>query len=442
MTFPVFSNKSTLYIALLRLWTIISGIALIILISIYFSKEEQGFYFAFLNVAAIRFIAELGFGNVLIQYASHESPYIIFKKGKVDFSNNKSLINLRKIFSLSAKYFFFMGLLSSILTFLFGFYLFSVKNDTNIYWIFPWIVYCFFSFVELLIYPIFSILEGCGQITEVYKIRLFQSVISITIGCIGISIGLKLWVLPLILFTNNISGFLPLCSKYFGFFSELIQPPFGKVTFWKEDIWEMQWRMAISYLSGYFAFYFFTPVAFHYYGPIIAGQVGMTLAVTNAIYSFSTLWLTANVPTFGSLISSKNFFELRKTFKNTKTITNLSAIFLSIFTVLFFYYIEKLNFKLHERILPFFPLFLFILSNLFITIGSPFTALIRAHKKELFAPLSFLGGLAIGLSTLLTGKYFSVVEMGILYSITTLLLLFLIFNIYKRYIIREYNTTF
>ena len=61
----------------------------------------------------------------------------------------------------------------------------------------------------------------------------------------------------------------------------------------------MQWKIAISWTSGYLAFQLFTPLLFRYQNATVAGQMGMTIYISNialghrhclAFNKISTLW--------------------------------------------------------------------------------------------------------------------------------------------------------
>ena len=71
----------------------------------------------------------------------------------------------------------------------------------------------------------------------------------------------------------------------------------------------MQWRIAISWLAGYFVFQLFTPVLFHYHGAVVAGQMGMTLNVSNALLTTSLTLIAAKTPEFGKLIAGRNWHD-------------------------------------------------------------------------------------------------------------------------------------
>ena len=68
---------------------------------------------------------------------------------------------------------------------------------------------------------------------------------------------------------------LLLPAAYFGlrwrrFFAQFLTPPrHGRVS-WKHEIWPFQWRIAVSWMSGYFIFDLINPVAFYFCGPVDA----------------------------------------------------------------------------------------------------------------------------------------------------------------------------
>jgi hypothetical protein len=79
---------------------------------------------------------------------------------------------------------------------------------------------------------------------------------------------------------------------------------------YKEEIFPYQWKIALSWISGFFIFQLFNPVIFATEGAIIAGQMGMTLAILSAIQSLSMSWMSTKVPLFSNLIALKKYNTL------------------------------------------------------------------------------------------------------------------------------------
>ena len=80
---------------------------------------------------------------------------------------------------------------------------------------------------------------------------------------------------------------------------------------WKEKFFKLQWRYAISWASGYFIFQMYTPVMFHFYGPVEAGKVGLSITLWMAVFSISNSWIYAIVPRLNIHISQKKMERTR-----------------------------------------------------------------------------------------------------------------------------------
>jgi hypothetical protein len=66
-------NRAVFYALALRGWQFVGGAVSVLLISLYFTKELQGYYYTFSSLVALQSFFELGLGAVLVAIASHES---------------------------------------------------------------------------------------------------------------------------------------------------------------------------------------------------------------------------------------------------------------------------------------------------------------------------------------------------------------------------------
>ena len=98
------------------------------------------------------------------------------------------------------------------------------------------------------------------------------------------------------------------------------------------EIFPYQWRIALSWISGYFIFQLFNPVLFATEGAVV-GQMGMTLQALNAIQAFSMNWLYTKVPLYSRLIALKDYVQLDSIFN--KTLKQMSSVCLFLLTIFF-----------------------------------------------------------------------------------------------------------
>jgi hypothetical protein len=182
----------------------------------------------------------------------------------------------------------------------------------------------------------------------------------------------------------------------------------------------MQWKIAVSWMSGYFIFQLFTPVLFKFHGPEVAGQMGITLAAINAIQGVCLIWPISKMPEFGRFINQKKWDDLdalsRKTLKQSLEICLLLLIlFLIALSIL-----KNISIIGH-RFLPTWEVAIFSLSIFCQILISSWAMYMRAHKQEPMMLLSIIGGILTAISTLVLGYYFSSTGIVIGYLIINVL---------------------
>ena len=171
----------------------------------------------------------------------------------------------------------------------------------------------------------------------------------------------------------------------------------------------MQWRLALGGSMGYFMVSIYTPVMFHYHGPIVAGQMGMTWQLVAALGSLAMAWVATKVPRFGILIAQKNYAELDRFFFRTSSI---SMGVISLGAVLLWLLVYGLNYFEHplaQRLLSPFPFGLFIAGTVLGQIIQCQTAYLRAHKKEPFLIYALVYGFSNGILVWFLGSRFGAI---------------------------------
>src|SRR6266480_5031840 len=67
---------------------------------------------------------------------------------------------------------------------------------------------------------------------------------------------------------------------------------------WREEILPMQWRIALSWMSGYFIYQLINPLLFKYQSSAVAGQMGMSQSISNIALGISIAWISTKFPTY------------------------------------------------------------------------------------------------------------------------------------------------
>lgn len=410
-----------LYGLINKFWSFIKGPIVALCITIYFSPEIQGYYYTFSSLLGITVFIELGLGRVLIQFASFEWAQLkIDSKGKI-IGSNSSISRLSSLVSFGLMWYGFASIILMIVSSSIGYVFFSNNEIIGINWQIPWFLLCIFTAVNLLFVPLLSILEGCNFVSQVYLFKLINNVITGTLLIIVIIIGANLWsslVAPTIFFSCSI---IMLLFFYRSFFASLFAIKKNEIIDWRNEILPMQWRVSLSWISGFFAFKLFTPILFNYYGPVVAGQMGMTWVAVKTVNSISSSWINPRGPLFGQMIARKNYPALDKSFRNLLGITIIISFTASVLLGFFIFIINYIDHPISERLLPFKISLLFLGGALIHSISSPFSLYLRAHKKEPLYYLSILFAILTGISSYLFGKEYGAIGIGYSYLIINIL---------------------
>jgi O-antigen/teichoic acid export membrane protein len=181
----------------------------------------------------------------------------------------------------------------------------------------------------------------------------------------------------------------------------------------------MQWRIALTWISGYFVFSFFVPVLFKFKGAVLAGQVGMTWSIINALGNLSYSWFAPKVPQYGMLVAKRNYKELDRIFLHNTKITLSLLITTSLLFWLGIYFINHAGLSVASRLLAPLPAGIFLLASVVSFLSAPFSYYMRAHKREPIVLVTLIGSLMIGALTYITGKYFTIEHVMIGYLMAT-----------------------
>lgn len=403
------------------------GIVTLLFVAKCLSKVEQGYYYTFGSILAIQVFFELGLSNIITQFVAHETASLTWENRSRFSGSSESSSRLSSLLRFSIKWFAIIGLLLVFGLLGAGYYFFNSygKNDGIVEWQIPWVILSITTSLSLMVSPILAFLEGLGRVKEVAKIRMAQQMVQLAFVLLFFSVGFKLFSSPLaaILAFAIVPLWIVLSEK-----RKLLIFIWNKLDQWHVnysiEIFPFQWKIALSWISGYFVFQLFNPVLFVTEGPVTAGQMGMTLAILNAILMLSLSWVSTKVPMFSSLIAKKEYVYLDSIFNKTLVQSAVLNFFaLSIFFILIFmvrYFDLKINEKpFGDRFLPYLPMLFMMVTIILNHIIAAWATYLRCHKKEPMLIQSMVIGILCTFSTLFFGKHFGVFGMTLGYLVVT-----------------------
>jgi O-antigen/teichoic acid export membrane protein len=189
---------------------------------------------------------------------------------------------------------------------------------------------------------------------------------------------------------------------------------------WRRDIYPFQWRIAVSWVSGYLVFQLLTPVLFATQGSVAAGRMGMSMQIFSALSSVAVIFVSARVPAYARLVAENSRTKLDGLFTSSvlQSFAALGLALLLVFAALVF--LEVTHSQVMLRILSFPQLLLLAAAALASHAVYAEAIYLRAHKQEPFMKLSVLNGALITAAALLTVPTFGLWAAVVSYSAVTI----------------------
>jgi O-antigen/teichoic acid export membrane protein len=411
----------------------------VILVVKYLSGIEQGFYYTFGSIVAIQIFFELGLNGIITQYVAHEVSNLRWEGDHLLKGETKYISRLSSLLHFSVRWYFNFAFLLLLSLMVIGTIFFNRYDTTNgdVSWLAPWIMLAIGTSCNLIVSPVLAFLQGLGKVKEIAKIQLIQQIFRLSVVWGGLILGAKIFVLGISSILGAFIVVLIIVLNYLKLFKNIWNTRIVEKVHYRKEIFPYQWKIALSWISGYFIFQLFNPVLFATEGPVVAGQMGMTLAALNGILALSLAWMTTKVPLFSGYIAQKEFKKLdlifNKTLKQSALINFTALLFLAgLIYVIRFYNIELSGKPLGNRFLNYLPMFLMMIPIFLNQLISSWATYLRCHKKEPFLIFSISGGVACSLSTILLGKAFGVIGITAGYCLITIALVPWAYNIFER----------
>ncbi len=395
-------DRAIAYTLLARLWSVVAGVLNVLLIARFLTPSEQGYYYTFFSVVALQIVFELGFSFVVLQLAAHERAQLTFlPDGRVE-GNAVAHSRLASVLQMSVRWYSLAGLLMAVALLPAGLYFFGIHQHAGavVAWRLPWCLLVVAAMLAFQIDPIFSFLEGCGYIAQVAHRRLIQALLGSLLAWTALAAHQGLFSPAMVILGQVTVGLVYLFYSHVGrLLKNLLLYPVGENHVgWRREIWPFQWRIAISWLCGYFIFNLFSPVLFAYQGPVVAGRMGMSLAISAAMGGAALAWMSTKASPFGDLIARRDIEALDKLFFRTlwQSTTLLTTSAMAFFVALLVggHWVPKFA----MRLLPPWSFALLLVTTIINHVVFSEALYLRAHKREPFLLTSVILSILVGCS--------------------------------------------
>jgi hypothetical protein len=422
---------------LFRGWSILAGAATVLIIPFCLTPVTQGYYYTFASILALQVFFELGLSQILVQLASHEVAHLTPSSDGLSFDGDVGhLDRLASLVRMMRRWYGVAALLFVAGCATMGIVFFLRKGGTLPLgsWLGPWLLLVAASGANLYLSPNLAILEGMGRVGQVARLRLVQACVGNLVLWIALASGLGLWATAAVpLAASACTGFwLRTRSKSLGALARRAATAAQRIL-WRRDVFPFQWRIALSWISGYFIVSFFTPLVFSQFGAVEAGRLGMALTIFNALSTIGMSWVNAKAPNFAMHIARGERQDLNRLFQSVAIRSNLATILLAIGAVVAVWLLSKFGLSTVKRIAPLPVLVCLAWVTIVNSVIFAAAVFMRAHREEPMLGVSVVTALLTA-SAAWYGSRYGVFPLMICYaSVGTFVALPWTLVLFKRY---------
>jgi hypothetical protein len=288
----------------------------LLLMVLFLTVEEQGFQYTFASVLGLKIFFELGLGLVVLQFTGHEAAKLTWTPGGTLDGDPAAKGRLGSLLRLTALAYGLIGGLFALIILPVGWLFFSLNGGAEaVSWKAAWVWTVAVTTVSLPLGGLGAILHGCGRIKEIARVNFAVSAAQAVANWGFLAAGLGLLAAPAgVTVAVAVQVWGTVVCHHRLLLDLWRRPPDGARVSWGREVWPLQWKIAISWLSSYFISQLFTPLAFAFYGATAAAQIGLSLAVVNLLLGIGWTWVGTNLPVLTAYVAQQRYAQLDQTF--------------------------------------------------------------------------------------------------------------------------------
>ena len=408
-------DKAVFYSILLRGCTMSGSLVTLPMIMTRLSPAEQGYYYTFGSILALQTFLELGFGTVAVQMIAHASG-----KLKIDITYGISgekgdLDQFSASLRFIQKWYRILSILVGVLLLPIGGSFFALaRGNETIHWFWPWVILVVVTSGDLFVRSLDSTIEGMGFVAESIRVNIWGAIIRIILSIVGLQLGMRLYAVP----TASAVAFIVNRWMIYKLLRVIKKDSlgYGKEIHinWKKDVFPFQWRIALSYASGWLILSAMMPVVFKSFGSIEAGKFGLAMTLCNFVNSIAISWTSTKSAIWGQMASTKNWKAMDKLFYRVTPQAVLMALVFSIMMIAVIPHLGVLMPRFLGRVPDWEILCMLCSVTVLNQIVFAEAFYLRAHRREPFLYTSVAGAIMMSIA-LFCFSYGSIYALSLMY---------------------------
>ena len=372
-----------------------------ILIVFFLDATQQGYWYSFASLLTLAGFAELGAGQVLTRLTAVEC-------GQKAIDGERAQKRIRALFRIALALSFLAPLVAIMIGFTFGLWWLTLSTSRG-EWLPAWILAVLAAASQLGVSFINSYGEGLLEVAKVNFGRSFSQFISFLVLIVSLYEGLGLYSLALSRFAFTFAALSYLAWNFWKrFLSERLWQASNHALSWRLEFWPLQWRYALTWLTGVVFNFSLVPIVLRYDSVEAAGKLGLSISLGKMITALAYSWIVSRRALLSSLVGAENYslfkVQIRKIIRNC--LLTYSSIGGTAVAVMFIN--PAILEKITSRMLSPSDFTILILGG-FASLVIVYTSeIVRAFQKEPFAKISWTHAIVTLVAAFPATMYFGV----------------------------------
>lgn len=371
-----------------RTWQAMAGVITLAFVVHFLSQSEQGYFYTLASIAALHMALDMGLSAVLVQFAAREFVGLSWGlRGVVDGAERSRFLALAR---LSLHWYGIAAVIFLLAYPASNFFIISGQGDLPFDWRGPLALLVCATAANFLFLPALALTEGSGCVAEAYAVRLVQGVTGAAAAWVLLVMGGGLYAVAMLPAASALVAAVWLFARRRGMVVQAFRQEMGSFH-WGVEVWPLQWRIGASWLAGYALVLMHVPLLFRTQGPIVAGQMGVTMTVANMLSLLALSWMTARLPAMARAVIIRDWAQLDQVFWRAFRVSCLAFAVGAVLFVVVRWVLEWTSYG--ERFLPVAETAGLLFAMGFYHVTGLFAAYLRSHLREPFLWPSLIGAL-------------------------------------------------
>jgi hypothetical protein len=407
-----------------RAWSVIASPISLFLVGTRLTKQEQGYYYTFWSILGLSVFFDLALGYTVGVFASHERAHVTWTVGGSLTGEGSALSRMSSLLRNSARWYGAVSLLIITVIVPMGFVFFGREPTSSaevVSWRWPWVWVGVVTALTCLFTPIWAFHDGIGCVAQTAHVRLVQQVAGGVALWVALWLGWRLYATPLVSTVAVLYGAWWLSKHRWILFRNLWGERSAAHTVgWWTEIWPLQWRIALSWLGAMYVFQTLAPILlFRFQGSVAAGQMGMSLTISQALAPVGGAWIATKTPAMGTLVARRDFKALDRLFFRALIQSTVLLAAGGVIIIATVWLLNALHYPFADRLLSVPAMGCLVGAALANHLAWAMAQYLRSHKREPLVWLSAAVGATTAVAVFLLARHGSGTAMALTYLVLT-----------------------